>query len=307
MRVLVTGGGGFIGSHVVEKLIENNHEPVILTKDCNKIDRIRHLEGKYDIYNGAAYRWAFQRKKIDAVIHLATLYKKEDDETSLEEMYRTNIEFPGKILNEMLKNDTKYFIDTGTFFEYELSGSFIDEFVKKKPYNLYATTKTAFNEISDYYTDKIKKVNLKLFSPYGPKDNSKLITNLGRALANDKEIEVTKGDQELSFTYVKDIAEAYIKALDYLVKEDYNGVRYENFNICSPSVKLSRVFDLLEEISSKKDLIKRTREYSKNEVMFGRGKNYLANKHLGWDPKYTIEEGLRETYDYYLKEAKDGI
>ena len=303
MRILVTGGTGFIGSHVIEKLLEENHKPVVLTKDFRNCNRIKHLGERVDIYNSSAYHYVFDRfNDINAVIHLATLYKKDDSGSSIEDMIKTNIEFPTKILDEMVKRNVQYFINTGTFFEYPLDGSYIDEFVKKRPYNLYASTKLAFEEVLNYYSNKgIKKISLKLFSPYGPRDNPKLITSVCRSLVNNQEIDVGKGDQELSWTYVKDIADAYIIGLDYV-----KNTNYDSFNIGSESVKLNKVFDILEEISGKKGLIKRTRDYSLNEVMFGRCNSYITKNTLKWEPKYSLEDGLKETYDYYL-ENKDAI
>ena len=146
----------------------------------------------------------------------------------------------------------------------------------------------------------IKAIDLKLFSPYGPRDNEKLIIFLIKSILKNKEVEISKGEQLLSWTYVRDIVDAYVKAVEYVQKMDKN---YESFNIGNgEAVSIKKIVEILKEISGK-NLIKCNKDYGKNEIMYAKCNNDKARRVLGWNPLYFIRQGLKETYDYY----KNGI
>jgi len=175
--VLLTGATGFMGSHLLEALLKQDYRVVILKRSTSDTWRIAHLLDQvisYDV-DLVELELAFEEQEIDLVVHLATLYRKFEESTDIDGMLRTNVSFPSQLLYSAMRHEVKGFINTGTFFEYDCSKLPIDEKAALKPFNFYAQTKLAFENILKGYAEKIPSITLKLFSPYGEKDNQKLI------------------------------------------------------------------------------------------------------------------------------------
>jgi len=301
MRVLITGATGFIGSHLVEYIVNNTkNEIFILKRSSSDIWRIKEYINKlkaFDIDKEDILD-VIKKSKPDVIIHLATYYKKKHDYNDLPIMINSNIEFPMRLLEAMASENIKYFINTGTFFESVYSYS-TQRFIR--PFNLYASTKLAFEEIMRFYlyTYDIKGITLKLFSPYGCKENpKKLIPYLINKILKDEEIEMTEGNQTLDFTYVKDIIDAYIKTIKYIfnMKEIY-----QTFEIGTGITHtLREIVSILEKISGKVLKVNWGKiPYAENEIFYSKADIMNAMNFLRWKPKYDLEKGLEETFEWY--------
>lgn len=306
MKILVTGGTGFIGSHLVHELIKENHQIILLKRSSSDLWRVKQIINRIRLVNLDKVDdigKIFVQTKIDAVIHLATHYIKNDSDVSkIELMVKTNVVLPSLILDECKKHNVKIFINTGTCFEYRTKKGKTRETDKKEALNLYAATKLAFEEILKYYCKKgpMRGATLKLFYPYGEKDHDKLIVKVIDALINNKKLELTKGDQKLDYTYIDDIISAYIKTLKKLVESKVNC--YDIFNIGSGSaIAIKKVITKLKKLHGKESSISLGKiNYSSNEIMYIEADNFKAQEILGWKPKFTIDRGLKKTYDYYV-------
>jgi nucleoside-diphosphate-sugar epimerase len=139
-----------------------------LIQQSSHLDRIVHLGGQYTPVYFSDLPQVFESEKIDIVIHLATCYRKEHSDEDIENMIYSNITLPTKILELCLLYKVKKFINTGTFFEYDLSVSEFTENTREQAYNLYASLKLAFSNILGYYADahQMNIVTLRIFSPY---------------------------------------------------------------------------------------------------------------------------------------------
>ena len=201
----------------------------------------------------------------------------------------------------MIKHNVRFFINTGTFTEYDIGPEPIGENAKKRAHNLYSAFKIAFSDILKGYSDEfgIKAMDLKLFSPYGPKDNEKLFVYIVKSFVEGKQFEVTKGEQKWNWTYVTDIVDAYVKSLRYI---EIMKNQYEAFNIGADKVhSIREIISLLEEMSGKKELAKFTKHYPKNEIFLVNCNNSKARRHLGWAPRTGLNTGLKEMYEFYSK------
>lgn len=300
--VLVTGGTGFIGSFVIEKLLDNNIKVILLKNSTSNTWRIDHVLSSIQSYDldKVNLDFIFSKNNIDAIIHLATFYKKQYITQDIDSMISANITLPLKLLDLAKENQVKYFINTGTFFEYLSNGKPIKEDkAKRHPFNLYALTKICFEDMLKYYSEvyNIKSVTLKIFSPYGPKDNeNKLIPSIIINSLKNSEVKLSQGLQKLDFIYVKDIAEAYIKCLKRI---NFSKNNFEILNIGSGITQSIREIVLnIENILGhpiKKIWGKPTKDNLKT-IKCDRSKAY---KTIGWTPKYKITDGLQETIDYY--------
>ena len=310
-KILLTGGAGFIGSHLLELLLQEKYEITVLERSSVNTWRINHLRDsvKYYSVDKMNLEDVFKTNTFDCILHLATFYKKHHENIEdIRNMVATNILFPTELLELSSKYNTRYFINTGTFFEYKLDkNKLITEDSTLKPYDLYAATKVSFENILKYYTNHypIKGVTLKLFAPYGEKDNEKLIIYLIKNLLENKSTKLTYGEQKLNFTYIKDITQAYLKTLEYICTMKK---KYDFFNIGqSRTVSVKDAVAILEKISNKKLSTKwGSLPYAKNEIFYANCDSKKAKNVLGWKPRYYFKKGLEKTYLYYLNEYEHG-
>lgn len=308
--ILVTGASGFIGSHLLESLLTLNYKIVIIERSDSNHERIKDLLKQVKIYfsDRNETEKAFKNNKIDYVIHLAAKYIKAH--SSVEEVNSiidTNVKFSVDLCQYCVQYKVKGFINTGTFFEYKMQNRPIKEDDIEKPYNLYSASKLSFQEILKYYSQnyKLKSVTLRLFSPFGDRDNEKLMSFLVKALNSGDKLEFSGGEQRWNFTYVKDTVLAFVEALDYLNKSQE---KYSVFNIGYDKVySIKQVAAKLEKISGKKfNILWGAKPYIENEIYYANCDNSKAKKVLNWQPKYDIDYGLKKTYEYYSKRKKHG-
>lgn len=306
MNILVTGGTGFIGSHLLRKLIQTNHKIFVLKKTGSDIWRIKDIQKKLALINFEGIQdleRVFSKNQFEVIIHLAGVYvKNHKSSQDIIKMIDSNITFPSILLDLAAKHKVKSFVNTGTCFEYKISRLKLTEESLRSPYNFYAATKIAFEEILKYYTDdrKIRGISLKLFYAYGEKDTHKIIPLMINSLIKNIPLQCSLGGQKLNFTYVGDIVDAFIKAIEFttkIVSKDY-----QSFNISSDKTySLKQLRKLLEEISGRKNTISFSLPYPKNEVMYMSCDISKAKRLLKWQPKTDIVDGLRKTYNFYLK------
>jgi nucleoside-diphosphate-sugar epimerase len=303
LTILLTGANGFIGSHLLKALLAENYRVLITTRQESDNSRITGLLPKVKIYGTDIndLRKAFSEQKIDCVIHLAANYLK--NHTHAEEvttLLNSNVVFPATILDLMREYGVRSFINTGTFFEYDLKEKkILTEKSPIQPFNMYAESKILFSELTQNYTKQygLSTVYLRLFAPYGPSDNDKLIVSLIKNLMAKKSIQLSPSEQEWNFTYVSDIVEAYLLAIKYVcvVKPGY-----EIFNIgINETVKVKTVAEIIEKELGLNGLVDYDKPYAKNEIFYANCSAKKASKLLNWKAKISIDQGLRLTVDYY--------
>lgn len=302
--VLLAGATGFIGSHVLERLLEEKYKIVILKRSFSDTWRISNFLKKVKSYDldKSLLEHVFKDNKIDCVIYSATKYvKRRETINDVEKMIEANISFPSKLCYLCVQHKVKYFINTGSFFEYKIMREPIKESrIEKKAYNFYAASKLAFGEILKFYSDNydFNVVDFKLFSAFGERDNEKLFVFLIKSLLNNLSIELSGGEQSWNFTYVKNTAEAYTRAIASLGKI----CGYETFNIGSDKAySIKEIVKKLERISDKKlKVVWGAKPYIDKEIFYVNCDNSKAKKILNWRPTFDIDSGLKRTYDYYF-------
>ena len=164
-RVLITGATGFIGSHVVELLLDNDFDITVIKRSFSNTERIeQHLSRLvcFDLDN-VTLESVFEGPGFDVLIHLATLYNKGDFGVDLEEMRKVNIDFPRKLLELAIKNNVKKFVNTSTYFQYSPHHLPLSEDNDLLPFNEYAKTKIAFAQLLKASAADIKVMDLIIF------------------------------------------------------------------------------------------------------------------------------------------------
>lgn len=304
--ILITGATGFIGTNLVLKLLEENYKVVVLKRAASDLSRLLLFDNKRNIvfydFEHDQLDDVFEKIKIDMVIHLATYYKKNHIKDDIKNMIQTNIAFPTEILQIMVEHNVKYFINTGTFFEYSLDSNVpVTEKHETNPYDLYAATKIAFEDILKFYTDKfsISTSTLRLFAPYGPFEHeNKVIPFMIKNILEQTPIKFkSSGFQKWDYIFVHDIVEAFIKTIDFVINND---VKHEIFNIGSG--KAFSIRDIFEQINRiGKTSIEATWDNDKNkaEINYACADITKAKKLLGWEPRFDLQTGLEMTYNWF--------
>lgn len=296
MNILVTGGTGFIGSHLVKALAQKEDNQISVIKrsgsdfqfdeDTTKHIKIHELSEDCDNLNDI-----IQNSKPDIVVHLASLFLSNHKPDDVRPLMQSNVTFPSLLLESMAKNGVTKFLNTGTNWEY------FGESTEYDPVNLYAATKKAFEDILQYYVNVqgFSAITIKFFDTYGPNDQRpKLFSILRKNIEDHKVLDFSPGEQTLDLLYVDDVVDAYIKAIEYL-KERVSGT-YDSFTIGSgKSVKLKEIVSVYEKVYDKKVNIRwGGRPYREREVMSAQADIQEAKDTLEWSPRISLEEGLQK-------------
>ena len=138
--ILLTGATGFLGSHILDKLVKNGYNVAILKRSWSDTWRINHLLSQIKVFNLdlTSLEEIFQSIRPEYIVHLATLYSKFDSDVDLDSMHKANVLFPVELLEVGIKYGLKGFINTGTFFEYDCSQQPVNEDSPISSFNLFA-------------------------------------------------------------------------------------------------------------------------------------------------------------------------
>ncbi|MEM0134258.1 MAG: NAD(P)-dependent oxidoreductase [Thermoplasmatales archaeon] len=305
-KVLVTGGNGFIGSHLLVSLLKKDFLPIVYLRKSSRLSRINEILDHIIVYeNDISLEEIFKKEELNAVINLASYYRKMHTADDINLLIDANISFPTKILDLCEHYNVNKFVTAGTYFQYTNSFYHQSEAVYI-PRDLYASTKSAMDKIMDYYNNNtdVKAMNLVLFTPYGPKDHSeKLIPYLISNGIKKKAVRLSKGFQKINPVYVKDIAEAFVKALRIDLAQD-SGVNHLNI-ASNKSYSIREIVSIIEELLGYNfEKQWNSVESEKIDIDY-----YLdidtskTEKLLGWKAKTDIYKGLSDTIKYYLGDS----
>lgn len=295
MKIFVTGVSGYIGSMLVEKLLELNHQVSGLIREESRVKQINNscklYEYKKDI---KSIRNALQEFKPDIIIHLASLFLQNHESEDINRLFESNILLNAYLYQSMLDVGVKKIINTGTSWEYYNQIN--------KPVNLYAATKIASEKLLEYYIDvhNFKVINLKLFDSYGPKDKrKKLFYYLRNAVRSRDYFKISPGDQLLNLVYIDDTLSAYTLAIN----EIENGLNKNTFGVGGNKlITLKELVDCYSRVLGVPiPVLFGALNYRDREVMIPWQKFDVVP---GWVPKMDLEEGI---YRMEIDESIGGI
>jgi len=291
---LITGGAGFIGSHLCEKLIGLNHKVTIIDNlEVGKKSNISHLRKLIDIKvldirNYKTIEKSF--KNVDNVFHLAGLADIVPSIENPTDYFNTNVTGTLNVINASIKNKVKKFIYTASSSCYGIPEKYpTSENAEIKPEYPYALTKRLGEEIVMHF-GKIYNLNvtsLRFFNVYGPRARTSGTYGavfgvfLAQKLKNLPLTVVGDGKQKRDFTYVTDIVDAIVAVL--------NNKRSKNeiFNVGSgKTVSVNKIIKLMQ-VDKITNIPKRPGEPSQTFADISKIK-----KIIGWMPKIDIEKGI---------------
>ena len=305
MNVLITGGYGFIGSHVAEEFFKEGYRIFIidnLSTGNSKNIKFKHTSFQLDIEDHRCEE-VFRSNKFDAVIHLAAQINVVG---SIEDPYRdTKSNILGLI--NMLQLSAQYGVRK---FAFASSAAVygnnrqvpLSEEAMTDPLSPYGMSKAT----GELYCKKwsalygLSTICFRFSNVYGPRQGvvgeGGVISIFMERAAGGKELEIFgDGNQTRDFIYVKDIANAIYKA----VEKDISGI----FNLSTNSESsLNELIEILKELQPIKDVLyKDEREGDiKNSCL----DNTKIRQVLNWEPRYSLAEGLKSTYKWYMQYYK---
>ena len=288
--ILVTGATGFLGSHLVKRLLKEGQDVVILKRSFSDTSRIMHEMGSLKSYNLdeiSDVAQVFKDQHIDVVIHTATCYGRKEE--GMRQIIETNFIFPLILLETATAFNTDTFFNTDT--------------ILSKYMNWYALSKKQFSEWGQQFArmGRIGFIDGVLEHMYGEDDSRlKFVTFLFESLKEGvPEINLTTGEQKRDFIYVGDVVEAYWKILTHQDAAE----RYQRYEIGTGKAVCIRDLSvrMKELLRSETKLNFGAIPYRENEVMESKA-DISGLQTLGWTPSTDIEEGILIMINYANKE-----
>jgi UDP-glucuronate 4-epimerase len=311
MRTLVTGGAGFIGSHLVERLLDAGHEVSILddfndfydpaTKRANIAGFADKVQvHQLDLRDAAAVRGLFERENFDAIAHLAARAGVRPSITQPQLYYDTNVGGTLHLLEAARQSNIERFIFASSSSVYGISKTvpFSEDIHLTQTISPYAATKIAGEFLCSTYSHlyQMRVVALRFFTVYGARQRPDLAIHqfTRRINAGEPINQFGDGSTRRDYTYVDDIVQGVMAAFDY------NGALFDIFNLGeNQTVELRELIAAIEALLGREAKIKQLPEQP-GDVPLTCADISKARKLLGYNPTTPLSVGLPKFVDWFL-------
>lgn len=285
-NIFITGGNGYLGSHITELCLSQNYNVYLIVRKSSDLERIKKDLDKITLIFKEEINFVefFKSTKIEIIIHLATSYGRKGE--SIGKIVESNLAWPIDILTVAVNSGVSIFINADTSLS--------------RNTNIYSLSKKQFLDWLKYYQNKIQVINLRLEYFYGAKDdNWKFINMLINKFKNNEPfIEFSSGKQLRDFIYIDDVKNAF----KLIIEQSKNLPNFKEIEIGS-----GKPISIKEIVLLVKDLI----QNKSTELRFGKLEDRPDEtlkpfsdiqelKKLGWEPLFSIEEGLRKSINESL-------
>jgi UDP-glucose 4-epimerase len=305
MKTLVTGGCGFIGSHLVDLLLEKGHDVCVLDNlSSGRLNNIRHVLNKIkfiecDISKKGSFEHNFDG--VDWIFHLAALADIVPSVQNPRSYFESNVDGTFNVLEAAKKAGIKRFIYTASSSCYGIPKDIpVKETAKVNPQYPYALTKRLGEELAFHWAKlyKMPILSLRLFNVYGPRSRTSGAYGamfgvfLAQKLAKKPFTIVGDGNQTRDFTFVSDVARAFLMAAESEKTGEYYNVG------TGVEVSVNKIAEILG--GERVYIPKRPGEPDRLAADIRKIK-----EDLGWQPEISIEQGVERLLESinYWKEA----
>jgi len=307
MNILITGGAGFIGSHIADALIARGHNVVIIDNlSTGKRENINLKANFYEIDLGNNYELleVFKKHQPEIIYHLAAqIDVRKSVENPIEDA-KINIISTLKLLELAKEFNVQHFIfsSTGGAIYGDTKSIPTPETHNENPISPYGCAKLTIEKYLNFYNKvhNLKYTILRYSNVYGPRQNSKgeagvVSIFLDKMFANQNP-SIFGGIQSRDFVYVEDVVKANILALSDTGSNTYN-------------IGTGQETDIIELFSKLNTYFNNRFEPQYNPMKKGEQKrscldNNKVKEKLGWKPETSIDEGLDKTYCWFLKQQR---
>jgi UDP-glucuronate 4-epimerase len=317
-RILVTGGAGFIGSHLVGNLLGEGGWQISVVDNFNDfyapavkranvapfLADSRFSLYETDICDTELLREVFAENEFDVIVHLAA---RAGVRPSLEQpkLYQeTNVGGTLNLLELAREFEIRQFVfgSSSSVYGINCKTPFSEDDPMRRPISPYAATKAAGELLCHTYSHlyDIRTVCLRFFTVYGARQRPDLaIHKFSRLIWEDQPVPFFgDGTSRRDYTYVDDIIQGVRASIDY------RGAMHEVFNLGeSQTVELKYLIELIERNLGKKAIIDR-KPMQPGDVPQTFADISKARAMLGYNPQTKIEEGIRKFTDWFKSECK---
>jgi len=310
-EILVTGGAGFIGSHIVDRLLDEGFKVRVLDNLSrgDKKNLVHHKNKKsFQFLEGDIRNFELVKKTVegvDAVIHEAALVSVTRSVENPLLSNEINVTGTLNLLKACVDAHVKRFVLASSCAVYGDTETLPNqEGVAPKPISPYAVDKLAAENYAKVFYDVygLETVSLRYFNVYGPRQKygpySDVISNIVNRILEDKSIIIYgDGEQTRDFINVKDVVEANMLAL---TKREAVG---EVFNISTGEpITINKLTQTIQKIMDKTALNPVHDEPRSGDIKHSYGDITKARRNLGYEPKVQLENGLTELVKSYSKQ-----
>jgi UDP-glucuronate 4-epimerase len=309
MKILLTGGAGFIGSHCAVSLLERGDKVICVdnfndfyeqkTKRKNISECLKNKNFvlyEQDIGDYKKVEKIISKEKPDKILHLAARAGVQPSLKDPLEYVRSNIVGTANLLEACKKHGIRHFVFASSSSVYggNKKVPFSEEDRVDNQYSPYAATKKSCEIIASNYhhTTGMHIIALRYFTVYGPRNRPDMaIYTFAQKIEEGKEITLYgKGDEiKRDWTFIGDIVEGTIKALDNVEKFGFEIINLGN----SKPVSVAYFVSLLEKALGKKAITKRA-PLPIGDVPITYADTKKAKRILDWQPTTTIEQGIKK-------------
>lgn len=302
MRIFVTGATGFIGSHLVKRLVERGDTVAILKRPTSNTSRIKDILGKVEVIHGDlssidTTSYSVKRFAPESIVHLAWWGVSNASRNDPRQVGNIG----GAVSLAQIADwvGARNWIGLGSQAEYGPNATQpVTENATPQPTSLYGITKLSASLLAKHFcsTAGLRFAWVRLFSAYGPCDEPDwLIPYVIRNLLANKRPALSLGEQRWDYLYIDDAIDGLIKIID---EPTASGT----FNLgsgCSPTIV--RVAETIRDIIDPSlPLGLGDIPYSPNQIMHLQA-DISRLRSLGWESKISLVEGLHRTIEWFRK------
>ena len=302
MKIIITGGAGFIGSHLVDALLAKGNEVVVLDNfSTGRPQNLKHIKNKITLIEcdlSSPGKWQDLFENVDQVFHLAAL---ADIVPSIEnpgKYYQSNVNGTFNVLEVCRKHNVKKIIYSASSSSYGIPDNYPTlETAEIRPQYPYALTKYLGEQLVMHWCQvyDLPALSLRFFNVYGPRSRTSGTYGavfgvfLAQKLAGEPFTVVGNGTQTRDFTFVSDVVDAIIAAAESYVSGEVINIGSDN------TYSVNRLVELLGG-----DVVHIPKRPGEPDCTWA--DITKAKKLLHWQPKVSLEEGvgiLLDNIDYW--------
>ena len=294
MKSIVTGGAGFIGSHLVDKLLNMGHEVIVLDNfSTGRKENLSHVSGQIKLVEcdlSMKGEWIKEFDQSDWIFHLASLADIVPSIQNPEGYFHSNVDATFYVLEAARHASVKRFVYSASSSCYGIPDKYpTPEESDIKPQYPYALAKRMGEELVEHWSQlyDLPAISLRFFNVYGTRSRTSGTYGavfgvfLAQKLSNKPYTVVGDGNQTRDFTYVTDIVSALVTAAE-------SSISNQIYNVGSDTtVSINKIVELLG--GDKVDIPKRPGEPDCTYADIS-----SIKRDLGWKPSVSIEDGVRE-------------
>lgn len=294
MKLVVTGGAGFIGSHIAESLVRNKYDVTIVDNSSNvNFNNLQSIKDKIEFSNIDILNYEGLKKSLknsDCVFHHAALTSVQDSFTQQQKYVDVNVKGTENIFKIAQEYGFKVIFASSAAIYGNAKQIPITEESAKHPINPYGKTKLESEKLSEFYAKKgVSIIGLRYFNVYGLRQNKAyagVITKFLEMIKHKKPL-VIHGDgfQTRDFVFVEDVVEANLLAMK-------SSMNHALINIGSGiATSINELADMIMQLSDLK-IGPIHDDALEGEIRSSQAEIGLAKKLLGWTPKTRLENWL---------------